>query len=157
MTGNAPTSKERPAPSQHRGRALALQVLYETDMTGHDWQQSLAHHAEAMRAAPASVALADRLVAGVTANREALDERLMAYAPNYPVAQLAVVDRNVLRLALYELEYEVGTPIKVVINEAVELAKTYGGEASPRFVNGVLGSVVDESELESPGAQASSA
>jgi N utilization substance protein B len=160
MTAKASTSKEHPAPSQvssHRGRALALQVLYETDMTNHDWHQSLSHHADAKRAAQASVVLADRLVAGVTANRDALDERLSAYAPNYPVTQLSVVDRNILRLALYELEYEVGTPVKVVISEAVELAETYGGETSPRFVNGVLGSVADDSEPESLDAQASNA
>ena len=156
MTAKASTSKERrPVASQHRGRALALQVLYETDMTDHDWRRALRHHAGATRITQASAAFARRLVEGVKVDCAALDARIARFAPDYPVDQLAVVDRNVLRLALYELVHEPDTPAKVVINEAVELAKTYGGDASPRFINGVLGSVVD-SELATPDAPASS-
>ena len=84
-----------------------------------------------------------------------MDVDIARFAPDYPVDQLAVVDRNILRLALYELRHEPGTPLKVVINEAVELAKTYGGDASPRFINGVLGAVA-ESDLVISDAEATS-
>ena len=148
--------KERRSASLRRGRLLVLQVLYETDMTAHDWRVSLAHHAETMHGSAISVAFAERLLAGVLAEREALDAEIVRFAPAYPVAQLAVVDRNILRLALYELRQEPDTPRKVVINEAVELAKTFGGDTSPRFVNGVLGAVT-ESDLATSDAEASHA
>ena len=141
--------------TEQRGRLLALQVLYEADMTTHDWRPSLAHHVEAVRGSAASAAFAERLVAGVLDERRALDVDIARFAPDYPVDQLAVVDRNILRLALYELRHEPGTPLKVVINEAVELAKTYGGDASPRFINGVLGAVA-ESDLVISDAEATS-
>lgn len=74
-----------------------------------------------------------------------LDTIIKKYAPDWPVDQLAIIDRNILRLALFEIGcHDSDTPPKVVINEAVELAKTFGGDSSPRFVNGVLGSALDE-------------
>ena len=83
------------------------------------------------------------LVSGVVLHRTALDAIITAYAPEWPVDQLAIVDRNVLRLALFEIgSKDADTPPKVVINEAVELAKRFGGDTSPRFVNGVLGSAL---------------
>jgi len=85
------------------------------------------------------------LVAGVVTNRPALDGIIARYAPEWPVDQLAIIDRNVLRLALYEIGCsQLQTPPKVVINEAVELAKRFGSDNSPRFVNGVLGSALEE-------------
>ena len=85
------------------------------------------------------------LVSGVVKYRSELDQLIHKYAPEWPVNQLAVVDRNVLRLALFELGcQQANTPPKVVINEAVELAKAFGSDSSPRFINGVLGSALDE-------------
>ena len=75
-----------------------------------------------------------------------IDELITKFAPAWPVKQLPVIDRNILRLALFEIRFGHGIPRKVAINEAVELAKTFGSESSPRFVNGVLGSVMDELE-----------
>jgi N utilization substance protein B len=121
-------------------RQLALQALFEID---------LAHHAPDVvlreRFAdcdpPPSAETTDftrRIVYGVIRHLETLDTIIARYAPEWPVAQIAVIDRNILRMALWEIGFE-QTPLKVVINEAVELAKTFGSDASPRFVNGVLG------------------
>lgn len=83
------------------------------------------------------------LVSGVTDKSPLLDEVIAEYAPEYPLEQLAVIDRNVLRIALYELFFSEHVPEKVAINEAVRLAKLYGSDASSSFINGVLGMVVD--------------
>lgn len=82
------------------------------------------------------------LALGVELWKASIDSIIARYAPAFPVEQLSVLDRNMLRIAIYELLYERDTPVKVAINEAVELAKEFGGESSPKFVNGVLGSVV---------------
>lgn len=148
------TPKQRRPASLHRGRMLALQVLYETDMTDHDWRASLGHHAETLRSSLTSKVFAERLVTGVLTERLSLDAEVARFAPTYPVNQLALVDRNILRIAIYEIRREPDTPLRVVIDEAVELAKTYGGETSSPFVNGVLGAVA-EAHLRTSDAQAS--
>jgi N utilization substance protein B len=81
------------------------------------------------------------LVQGVVKNKEQLDVLIATYAPEWPVDQMWVIDRNVLRIALFEFLIDGGTPPKVAINEAVELAKAFGSDSSPRFVNGVLGTL----------------
>jgi transcription antitermination protein NusB len=128
---------------QRRARVLALQVLYERDLTGHEWQPSLHQHAASVQAPPRVVALAEEYVTGVLDAMGDLDGLIAKYAPMWPVAQLSAVDRNLLRLGLYEIRLGSSTPPKVAINEAVELAKQYGGEQSPRFINGVLGAALD--------------
>lgn len=85
---------------------------------------------------------AESLFRGVAGNRRSLDDITQRYAPAWPVDQLALVDRNILRIALFELLYNPDIPEKTAINEAVELAKAFGSESSARFVNGVLGSVM---------------
>ena len=129
-----------------KARALALQVLYEHDVTGHPSPDSLKWLEKESGSLGASTDYARELTDGVIREWEAIDSWIHKYAPAWPVRQLAVVDRNILRLALFELRYSRGVPSKVAINEAVELAKTFGGESSPRFVNGVLGSFMDEFE-----------
>ncbi len=132
-------------PPQHLGRVLALQVLFESDLTGHDWRVSLRAHAEAANAPEFVEAFAASRICGVIADRAELDDIVRRYAPLWPVGQLPVVDRNVLRIALFELrEQAPSTPPKVAINEAIELAKEFGGEGSARFVNGVLGASLCE-------------
>ena len=81
------------------------------------------------------------LVTGVVSNKEKIDEVIGQFAPAWPIAQIPIVDRSILRLAIFEILHENRVPVKVAINEAVELAKSFGGDASPRFINGVLGSV----------------
>jgi N utilization substance protein B len=135
---------------RHQARILALQVIYEVDVTVHGMDEVIArtlHDPE--ETVPSEVqGYAERVARGVTEHREQIDRYIGEAAPAFPVAQLASVDRNVLRLAIYELLHERDVPIKAAINEAVELAKRYGGLNSSRFVNGVLGTVLTSVERE---------
>ena len=124
---------------RHRGRALALMALYEADTAGHPPEDVVGRLAEDERVPRETVAYARDLVAGVRDDRDDLDERIGRAAPQFPIEQLAAVDRNIIRIALYELLREPETPIAVVMSEAVELAHVFGSDGSPRFVNGVLG------------------
>ncbi len=128
---------------QRRGRVLALQVLFELDLTDHPWAESLAAHVKAVNAPKAAQAFAEACIAGVVASKAEIDRQIAVHAPMWPLDQLSAVDRNILRLALYELRPGSATPPKVAINEAVELAKEFGGESSSRFINGVLGAAVE--------------
>ncbi len=123
-----------------------MRVLYEADIAGHPWREALRHQAEELQVAELSVSMAEQCVAGVLDHRQELDQLIHRHAPAWPVAQLSIVDRNILRLALYELGHMAETPAKVAISEAVALAKQYGGEGSPRFINGVLGAVWAEQQ-----------
>ena len=138
-----PDRKPAVGGKRHQGRMLALQLLYEVDLTGHDPDDVLAR-TFAEQPAPAAVrAHVERLVRGVLAGHEEIDPYIAAAAPAFPLAQLPAIDRNVLRLAVFELLHEPAVPPKAAINEAVELAKRFGGENSGRFVNGVLGTIVE--------------
>jgi N utilization substance protein B len=92
-----------------------------------------------------SVAFTNDLVEGVLGNEEEIDKVIERYAPAWPVAQMALIDRNILRLAIFEILFNNKVPVKVVINEAVELAKMFGGDNTPKFINGVLGTVSAQS------------
>lgn len=125
---------------RHRARQIALQALYEIDIADHKPGIVISTRLEEQDP-PLHRETADfvrRIVAGVATQAAVLDEIIAHFAPEWPVAQIAAIDRNILRIALWEILAD-GTPIRVVINEAVELAKEFGAEASPRFVNGVLG------------------
>ena len=127
---------------RHAARAIALQVLYEVDLGRHQPGVVLSRHfVETPELADDLRVFASELVSGVTQSLTMLDERIGACAPDFPVNTLAAVDRNVLRLALFELERG-DVPMKVTVNEAVELAKEFGGDATPRFINGVLASAI---------------
>ncbi len=128
---------------RRRARGLAIQVLYEIDCSGHPPEVVLAVRKSAMPLPEAAARFAEELVRGVLANQDKMDQLITQYAPEWPVAQMAIIDRNVLRIAIFELAIYDSTPVKVAINEAVELAKLYGSESSARFINGVLGSVTD--------------
>jgi N utilization substance protein B len=138
------------------GRALAFQSLYEMDMGHHPPAEVLVRLAESFDAAagspyPAEVlreatSYAQKLVDGVLGNRAAIDGLIQQRAPLWPLAQMSAVDRNVLRIGLYESLYGNATvPLRTAINEAVELAKLFGSETSAKFVNGVLGRAVEAS------------
>jgi len=129
--------------SRRRARGIALQVLYELDCTSHKADEVLARLVYDEEVDEESYDFAAELVHGVLEHRREVDTVIARHAPAFPVDQMAVIDRNVLRLALYELLYTDDTPVKVAINEAVELAKLYGADSSPRLVNGVLGAVAD--------------
>lgn len=156
--GEKTTGRNHQAQIQDRqlARRLAVQVLFEVDSVGHlpgDVVDARLANPEPNDNGPdPDVAVSEPasaflrfLVAGVVTHREALDDMIGRYAPEWPVNQLGIIDRTVLRLALFELGCgKLQTPPKVVINEAVELAKRFGSDNSPRFVNGVLGSALDE-------------
>ena len=124
-----------------RARALALKVLYEVDSVGHDMDETLTRLLTKERLSQENAAFARELVSGVIQNKEKIDLNIQNFAPAWPLEQIPVVDRNILRLAIFEVLLDNKVPVKVAINEAVELAKTFGGDNSSRFVNGVLGSV----------------
>ena len=128
---------------RHLSRNIALQALYEIDAVDHDPSDTVTRWAEDQRAGETATAFARELVMGVLQEREELDTLLQGSAPLFPVPRIAPVDRAVLRLAIYELLHVPATPPKVAINEAVELAKEFGGDHSGRFVNGVLGDVME--------------
>jgi N utilization substance protein B len=126
---------------RRKARTIALKALYELDTVGHESREILSRLLEENPAPAHVAAFAEELVSGVMAHREEIDEVIRQKAPAWPLEQVAVVDRNILRLAIYEILIDNRVPVRAAINEAVELAKSFGGESSPKFVNGVLGSV----------------
>jgi N utilization substance protein B len=140
------------ASNRHLGRIIALQTLYEQEIRQDSGDQAfdlkevlernIARYADTLD----DVEFIRQLVNGVTKQAVKLDARLQPVAPEWPIDQIARMDRLVLRIGLYELENEADVPHKVVINEAVELAKAFGGDNSSKFVNGVLGTLLREQE-----------
>jgi N utilization substance protein B len=126
---------------RRKARAAALQVLYEFDLAGHDVEAALAYILDASGLSGEDADFARRLVGGVIQNKEQIDQHIRKFAPAWPLEQISTVDRNILRLAIFEILLDNNVPVKVAINEAVELAKKFGSDSSSRFVNGVLGSV----------------
>ena len=126
---------------RHKSRVVAMQVLYEADVSPHDAMEALSRRAMDANLTDEQIAFARELVEGVIEHRSALDDVIAQAATQWPVEQLSAIDRNILRLAIREILMNNGAPIRAAINEAVELAKTYGSDSSARFVNGVLGSV----------------
>lgn len=127
-------------------RRASLQILYELDTTDHEMVDVLAAHMAERPEAYAVRQIIRRIVGGVRANLEGIDAILQQYAPEWPIDQVAVVDRNILRLALYEyLLQKRETPIPVLINEAVHLAQIFGADNAHSFVHGVLGAITAES------------
>ena len=127
-----------------RARSIALQALYEMDVAGHPSGQVLEARLEDTDLEDASLTeFIRQIVLGVWPLVETLDSFIAEHAPEWPLDQVAIIDRNILRIALWEFAVFGKTPIKVAINEAVELAKMYGSDSSPRFVNGVLGSLAN--------------
>ena len=127
--------------ARRKARALALQALYEVDSVGHEIEEVVTHLLAKGGLSEENGAFVCELVSGVIQNKEKIDENIQSLAPAWPLEQIPVVDRNILRLAIFEILLDNKVPVKVAINEAVELAKTFGGDNSSRFVNGVLGSV----------------
>lgn len=136
------------ASNRHLGRIIALQTLYEEEFrvgsgdAAFDLDEVLDRNIMRYRDMVDDVDFIQRLVHGVSKHSAALDGKLQPVAPEWPIDQIARMDRIVLRIGLYELENEDDVPPKVVINEAVELAKAFGGENSSKFVNGVLGTLL---------------
>ena len=130
--------------SRTKARAIALQALYEYDITGHPLGVILVNRFQEDEQEAKSVKFTEEIVFGVYPFIQKLDEIIAHYAPEWPLDQVASIDRNIIRIALWEFAVKKCTPIKVAINEAVELGKIYGSDSTPRFVNGVLGSLVSK-------------
>lgn len=134
--------------ARRRARIVALQALFEIDTAHHSPDVALRWRLEEVPLPPPTEGFARRLVYGVLEHRQALDAIIHHIATEWPIEQMAPVDRNILRLAAYEIMVDESAPPKVAINEAVELAKSFGSDSSGRFVNGVLGTLLAErSEL----------
>jgi N utilization substance protein B len=124
-----------------RARGIALQALYEIDLVGHSPGTVIQYRLEEADLEARLAEFVRQIVNEVWPMIHQLDEFIAEHAPEWPLDQVAIIDRNIIRIALWEFAVNSDTPIKVAINEAVELAKTYGSDSSPRFVNGVLGSL----------------
>jgi N utilization substance protein B len=136
------------ASNRHLGRIIALQTLFEQDFrraandTGFNLDEVLQRNIARYKATVDDTDFIDTLVRGVSGHEAELDTELQPVAPEWPIDQIARMDRVILRMGLYELKYGEDVPPKVVINEAVELAKAFGSENSSKFINGVLGTVL---------------
>jgi len=126
-----------------RARSLALQVLYEVDMANHPPAEAFKERLEETPLSPELSEFARQIIFGVLPLTTVLDQTIAKYAPEWPFDQIAAIDRNILRIACWEFAIFHDTPVKVAINEAVELAKQFGSDSAPRFVNGVLGSLAE--------------
>jgi N utilization substance protein B len=129
------------AGARRKARTIVFQALYEIDFTGHDVDDVINRLLADKGLSGENSEFVRQQAHGVIINRQQIDENIGRFAPAWPVNQLSVVDRNILRLAIFELLMDNRVPISVVINEAVELAKKFGSDSSAKFVNGVLGSV----------------
>jgi len=129
------------AGSRRRARTVALQALFEADSSRHSPPEVLERMLREQGLPASSAEFARALVQGVLAEQARIDQAIAQAAPAWPVDQLPAVDRNILRLAIHEILGDNGTPVKAIINEAIELAKSFGSENSARFVNGVLGTI----------------
>ena len=126
---------------RRKARAIVLQALYEIDSTKHEVEAVLGRLlAEGVLSEENNV-FVQELVSQVLQNKEEIDRNIQRFAPAWPIEQISIIDRNILRLAIFEVLFDNKVSVKVAINEAVELAKKFGSDNSSKFVNGVLGSV----------------
>lgn len=138
---------------RRRARCLILEVLYEYDLVSHDalavFQRRLNEQIEEdeERLGNNAIEFSRQLLVGLLDFQPQIDLLIARYAPEWPLEQIAVIDRNILRIAIYEILVDANTPIKVAINEAVEMAKLYGSDSAPRFVNGVLGTLTESTDV----------
>ncbi len=139
--------------ARHQARIAALQALYEIDCTHHAPGVVIEQRLAANQLPNAVIAFSRSLVTGVISSQTVLDVFIHRHAPEWPLEQMAYIDRNILRIAIFEFAVDGQTPIKVAINEAVELAKTFGSDSAPRFINGVLGTLVEHKHTISEAVQ----
>jgi N utilization substance protein B len=132
--------------ARHQARIAALQALYEIDCAGHAPGTVLEQRLTDAHLSKIASEFTRSLVVGTLEHLDVLDFFIHRHAPEWPLEQMAYIDRNILRMAIFEFAIDCQTPIKVAINEAVELAKTFGSDSAPRFINGVLGTLVEHKE-----------
>lgn len=129
---------------RHKSRIIALQVLYELDCSGHRKDEILSRLTTEQNTAVEIADFVRHLTTGVETNRNKIDATISKFAPAFPVKQISAIDRNILRIALFEMLFDDTVPVKAAINEAIELSKHFSSDTSPKFINGVLGSVAKE-------------
>ncbi len=127
--------------TRRKARKTALQVLYESDCVGHDIDPILERLRQEQSLPEEAVLFVKELADGVIGHMKEIDSQIQKYAPSYPVSQISIIDRTILRIAIYEIMFHKQVSVQIAINEAVELAKSFGSSNSHRFINGVLGSV----------------
>lgn len=134
--------------NRHLARSIAMQVLYQWDFHGKPANelstivnQNIAEFGSGLGEDKDFI---DATIKGVIDHLTEIDETIAKYATNWPIEQITIVDRNILRIGVYELKFNDKIPSKVAINEAIEIAKSYGGQASGKFVNGVLGAIYND-------------
>ncbi len=142
--------------NRHLARTIAMQSLYEWDFNGQHGDPASLIDANLAEFAPEfdDVAFCKAIVGGVMKHIEEINTLITTFAPEWPLEQITVVDRNILRIGVFELKFDPDIPPKVAINEAIELAKTFGGESSGRFVNGVLGAIYKQMDPQAAAASA---
>ena len=129
---------------RRKARIVALQTLYEIDCTKHKVEETSARLRAGETLTQEALSFSEELVKGVLQHKSELDALIERLAPAFPVEQMPIIDRNILRLAIFEILFSKATPLKVAINEAIELAKDFGSDSSPRLINGILGSITTE-------------
>lgn len=132
--------------NRHLARTITIQTLYQWDFNGGTVavEDILTHNQKEFAPEFDDDGFTLHLVQGVLTNQAEIDSLITKFAPEWPLEQITIIDRNILRLGIYELRFDESIPAKVAINEAIELAKTFGGESSGKFVNGVLGAIYKE-------------
>ncbi len=133
--------------NRHLARTIVLQTLYQWDFNGKREDSAipiLKHNMKDFAPDFDDSGFSEKLVLGVINQLDAIDKDISTHAPEWPIEQITIVDRNILRVGIYEMKYDESIPAKVAINEAIELAKAFGGESSGKFVNGVLGAIYKE-------------
>lgn len=140
-------------PNRHLARSIAMQSLFEWDFKGNPTAilpAIVKHNLEEFAPGLEEKEFTEQIVDGVLDHLKEIDELISKFAPSWPIGQITLVDRNILRIGVYELKFSESIPPKVAINEAIELAKSFGGASSGKFVNGVLGSMFVEIQKENP-------
>lgn len=127
---------------RRKSRTVVLQALYEIDSAAHDPDNVLDRLIKDKELTEDAVKFAKELTSGVLNNKTSIDSAIKEFAPLFPIEQIASIDRNLLRIAIFEILFDNKVPVKVAVNEAIELAKSFGSDTSPKFVNGVLGSII---------------
>lgn len=133
--------------NRHLSRSIAMQTLYQWDFSGQHTEEIpkiLKYNLKEFAPNLQESDFIKNLIDGVIDNLTEIDEQIKKYAPEWPLEQITIIDRNILRLGIYELKFIKDVPPKVAINEAIELAKTFGGPSSGKFVNGVLGAIYEK-------------
>ena len=132
--------------NRHLSRTIAMQTLYEWDFNhrSQKLQDLIEENIQQYSEATETQKFIEDLVRGITKKMPEINEVIVKYAPEWPIEKITIIDRNILRIGIYEMMFNQQVPPKVIINEAIEMAKTFGGSSSSKFVNGVLGSVFND-------------